>query len=210
MVAFHEVPGEPHPSLRLRSRLDRRPCSGRSGSLSVAAVRKGVSESSIPAYLKKVLLGLAADGAVRLDEVWEAIGKWFDTRNGRGIAPLRTQQPMGLLLISLLVVVGFNVDAIGATHKLYHDDATRAVITQQAFGIVETCEASHENSGDVLDGAQNEIEAIEGETDFPVGWTEDSQLDFWHVVGWLLPACAIGQGAPFWFDLLRKVSGIRN
>lgn len=156
-----------------------------------------------------MLLGLAADGAVRLDEVWEAIGKWFDTRMDMA-SRLYERNSRGVCSRSLLVVVGFNVDAIGATHKLYHDDATRAVITEQAFGIVETCEASHENNGDVLDGAQNEIEAIEGEIDFPVGWTEDSQLDFWHVAGWLRPAFAIGQGAPFWFDLLRKVSGIRN
>jgi hypothetical protein len=53
-------------------------------------------------------------------------------------------------------------------------------------------------------------------TGLPMGWTElDFQsLSFWDqtrkVLGWLLTAFALSLGAPFWFDLLQKLSSIRS
>ncbi len=58
--------------------------------------------------------------------------------------------------------------------------------------------------------------------DLPIGWTNpDCRLDFsrgfWKslpglllkLLGWILTAAAVSLGAPFWFDMLRRLTGLR-
>jgi hypothetical protein len=58
--------------------------------------------------------------------------------------------------------------------------------------------------------ALNELQLLQ----FPVGWEESNRphgVDGWTVAvaGWLLTGFAITLGAPFWFDVLGKVSNLR-
>jgi hypothetical protein len=56
------------------------------------------------------------------------------------------------------------------------------------------------------------------ELDFPVGWgfikNEDNvnTWQFWFIktIGWLITAGAGMQGAPFWFDVLKKITSTRS
>jgi hypothetical protein len=44
----------------------------------------------------------------------------------------------------------------------------------------------------------------------PVGWAEGGGVDGRHILGWLIAVIALSQGGPFWFDVLRKVSGLKG
>ena len=47
-------------------------------------------------------------------------------------------------------------------------------------------------------------------THFPLGYPDSFRLQPLVILGWLLTVAAISLGAPFWFDLLSKVSRIRS
>lgn len=43
-----------------------------------------------------------------------------------------------------------------------------------------------------------------------VGFNVDALRVVWSIVGWFIAAAAIAQGAPFWFDVLRRVAGFKR
>ena len=124
-----------------------------------------------------------------------------------------------MIAIALAVVISFNVDAIRAAQDLYQDDATRGALAQQAAAIVTACT---EGAGDsqnaaavdqelVSDCARREIDKIEGGTS-AVRWLDGRwagrirRLDAPRMgtgCGSHRPGCSI------WFDLLRRISGVR-
>ena len=72
----------------------------------------------------------------------------------------------------------------------------------------ETAEASPEER------LQANLERLQSIA-IPVGWKEEDCADPLgaakrHAFGWLLTALAVSLGAPFWFDLLKKVISIRS
>ena len=60
-----------------------------------------------------------------------------------------------------------------------------------------------------------QLAAIVKDSDLPVGWGIDkgySKKEEWlfNILGWLLTTLALSAGAPFWFDVLKKLVNIRN
>ena len=182
---------------------------------SVDALRSAIDDADLPDELKRSLLPLAADAGATLDHVRRDIGDWFDGRMDVASRIYKRNTRWIMVAIGFVVALGFNVDALGATQELYQDDAMRAAITEQATGIVEACTASEQGQPTdhekIAECARDEIDKIEGGTMLPVGWTEGrTDIDGWHVLGWLIAGIAVAQGAPFWFDLLRRASGLRK
>ena len=100
--------------------------------------------------------------------------------------------------------------------NLYANRALREAMVATAAGL---------DSGAGGPEARAELHALEARAvALPFGWTEAradalvapgramglvAGVVFAKVLGWLLTILAIGQGAPFWFDLLRRVGPIR-
>jgi hypothetical protein len=188
---------------------------------SVDQLRTAIKASAtLPEEIKRSLLPIASDATATLDRVRLDIGEWFDTRMVTASRVYRRNTRWIMIAIALAVVISFNVDAIRVAQDLYQDDATRGALAQQAAAIVTACT---EGAGDsqnaaavdqelVSDCARQEIDKIEGGMTLPVGWTDAGQdgFDGLTLLGWVLAVVAIAQGAPFWFDLLRRISGVRS
>ncbi len=178
---------------------------------SVQAVRSAINGTDVPDDLKRSLLPIASDAAATLDQVREGIGQWFDTRMEAASRLYKRNTRWIMVVVGFAVVLAFNVDAIGVTTELYRDDAARAAIAEQATGIVQTCTEKEPDQGKIANCASEEIDKIEGELVLPVGWTEGRDvIDGWHIIGWLIAGIAVAQGAPFWFDLLRRATSVRK
>ncbi len=53
--------------------------------------------------------------------------------------------------------------------------------------------------------------ALTKDAGFPIGWNIQKGYSLlWVLAGWLLTACALSAGAPFWFDMLKKLINIRS
>ena len=146
----------------------------------------------------------------KADEGIEAIeGKisgWFDAGMKRASGLYKRKIQMCSFLISFVIVIGLNANTITIAQELWDNDDLRA----QTNAIIKEIEQSNSSN---LNKNKLQEQINKAKIDFPLGWgkNKDSSLSWWEVIlGWLITIAAVSLGAPFWFDLLRKVSNIRK
>jgi len=137
-------------------------------------------------------------------------------RNSKGVA----------LLIGITMAVLSNADAFHMISRLSTDSALRNTIVNNAGQIVVQ---NRETLKYVDIGTlRSQTEEALSDISLPIGWTEVnikqqvglltlrnaspmSFLRFARVIpGWILSGIAIAMGAPFWFDLIGKITNVRN
>ncbi len=180
------------------------------GSWSISKIKtnlKGFQKSnpSLAQKLGYILKGID-DKAAKLDEKlaeWHReFENWYnDTMNQISAEYKRFAQLMAFL-IGLVISVSLNVDSIQIARELWQEPTVRAVIVAQAQAQVE--------AGSPPAGFQETINSLI----FPIGWYSGTipQTPWdWAVksFGFLLSGAAAAQGAPFWFDALRKLIDFR-
>ncbi|HEV2757390.1 MAG TPA: hypothetical protein VG318_16615 [Actinomycetota bacterium] len=167
------------------------------------------------------LLRLAADVGDDIDDLKKAIEDWYDEAMGHVSGWYRRRVQRWLLLYATILTLGMNVDAGLIARTLWTDDAVRSAV------VAAAANAEDPNGGDVggteldLDAIAKDVEGVKG-LGLPVGWTDDAadprawpgwdggEKLVWRLLGWLLTIIALSLGAPFWFDLLGKVSRLRQ
>jgi hypothetical protein len=137
-----------------------------------------------------------------------------------------------LLGISLVLVIGLNINTITIADYLSRNEAVRSTVVMQ----VEKTTAGTTTAGGIdYATAKKQL----NELGLPIGWSNGwgaprtgsareasggYEIEFrgrtwlfrpWNdlfgpLVGWLLTAAAATLGAPFWFDLLNKIMVIRS
>lgn len=174
-------------------------------------VRSDIARASIPAGTKSALLSLANGAATTRDELRVLIEEWFDGAMSRVSGWYKRKTQIIVCVLSLLVAVGMNVNTVSIADRLVHDDAVRAAVVQQAADTTA-------RSGDSLEETATKVSAVE-RLGLPLGWNKpagdparpDLRDHFARTVGgWLLTFLALSLGAPFWFDALSKLAGLRS
>jgi hypothetical protein len=175
--------------------------------------------------LRNVLNQLLRQANNNLDHFKREIEKWYDNVMDRasGWYKRRTQQI--LLLMGLGIAVLFNADTFSIYERLSSDPQNLQEIVALAENYVRVNEntdfSQRENVAfdQALDDLElvlaNEIESIR--SPLGLGWegfmndaAQFGPLDWLgKVLGFFVTALAISLGAPFWFDLLRKLVNIR-
>ena len=98
-----------------------------------------------------------------------------------------------LLILSVTVAIGLNVDTVRVATSFWNDQALRSAVVAQA------------NTGN-----KNAVETIENLT-LPVGWGPNAPDNVLAALpGWILTIAALQLGAPFWFDLLSRLARMRG
>jgi hypothetical protein len=148
------------------------------------------------------------------DEMMERVSGWYK----------RTVQLI-LFLVAIVVVAGINADSFTIGQRLWKDDAVRSAVVAQANKTVASAEAECTQADSTAAGtdssqptpAEKAAKCLDEvkELGIPVGWTTDTSPDSWQEVlgkifGLLITVFAVQLGAPFWFDLLGKVSHLRG
>jgi hypothetical protein len=129
------------------------------------------------------------------------VERWYDRGMERVSGWYKRRIQIILFVVGLAVAALINADALRAADHLWKDQAVRD-------GLIAQLESSPPGEADTdLVGRLDEI-------GFPIGWEEANRPDDvagWlvGVLGWLLTGVAVTFGAPFWFDLLGKVSNLR-
>jgi hypothetical protein len=129
------------------------------------------------------------------------VERWFDRGMERVSGWYKRRSQIIVFAVGLVVIVAINASALTAANRLWKDDAFRQ-------GLVAQVEHQQE--------ATSGTEALDRleELQFPVGWERSNRpqgADGWALaaLGWLLTGIAVTFGAPFWFDVLGKVSNLR-
>jgi hypothetical protein len=128
------------------------------------------------------------------------VERWFDRGMERVSGWYKRRAQVIVFIAGLAVTVLINASALTAANRLWKDDGFRN-------GLVAQVEHQQE--------AASGTEALDRleELPFPIGWEESNQPRGWGwalaILGWLITGFAVSFGAPFWFDVLNKISNLR-
>ncbi|HTE25565.1 hypothetical protein [Flavitalea sp.] len=147
---------------------------------------------------------LFADARQDVSEFRNRLDEWFDETMQRTNGWYKQQTQTILLFIGFFIAVIFNVDTVAITKILSKDKKVREQIVQLAFNnkinpdSVYLMLAEDASSTQHLFGLEHSNSRI---------YQANPAL---KTGGWIITALAISLGAPFWFDLLNKVTQVRS
>ena len=154
------------------------------------------------------------------------VEKWYDDVMDRASGWYKRNTQRLLLFVGLFIAVVFNADTIAIYDKLARSPETRLQIANMAREQIAVSESVGISTAEMVNGIDvksnlNKLIADDIATlNNPLGLGWDSFVApatekrnyFWleKIFGWLITALAVSLGAPFWFDLLRKVVNVRS
>jgi hypothetical protein len=177
----------------------------------LSAVHKAISDANLPAGTKNALLALVKDAGDDRDKLREAIEQWFDATMDRVSGWYKRKTQIIICVLSAIVAIGLNVNTVSIADRLIHDDTLRAAVAAQAVG-------ASPKTTDSLETTAKNIVAVQS-LGLPIGWNkapdDPARADLSKhptrtILGWLLTFLALSLGAPFWFDALGRLAGLRN
>jgi hypothetical protein len=174
----------------------------------MADIRNAIAGSDlIPAGTKTVLVSLASDAVKDRDQLRAEIEHWFDSAMDRVSGWYKRRTQLVICALSLVVTIGLNVNTVSIADRLMSDDGIRAALVQSA--TTDTVK-----KGESVSQVAGQIQSL----GLPIGWNkkpgDPAQVSFsthWGraLGGWLITFLALSLGAPFWFDALGKIAGLR-
>ena len=173
----------------------------------MADIRKEIEDCAlIPAGTKSVLVSLASDAMRDRDHLRMEIEHWFDSAMDRVSGWYKRRIQVVICVLSFIVAVGLNVNTVSIADRLVNDDGLRAALVQSATNTAA-------KPGETMSKVAGQIQSL----GLPIGWDKQPgdparvSLKHWGraIGGWLITFLALSLGAPFWFDALGKIAGLR-
>ena len=185
---------------------------GPGGAQSVRQVKAAVEKLPEGSDLRTAMLVLIDEAQGDIKKVRTNIEDWFNNTMDRVSAWYKARAQTVTFVVALFVAVLMNADTIEITRHLSNDPALRnALVTQaQAYANQESGETAAVTPASVKK-IEESVARLE-KLGLPLGWKnlpEDWDLGT-KALGLLLSTLAISLGAPFWFDVLKKVASLKN
>lgn len=149
----------------------------------------------------EAILAVAGDD---LSAVQKGLESWYDDAMDRVSGWYKRHTQVMLLLLGLCVATSFNADTFKLVAHLNEDEPAREALVSAASSFVTA------NQGKPPDAQLKDIDSYVGQIrtkGSPLG--KQPTFDVASFFGFLVTAFAISLGAPFWFDLLNRLSVIR-
>jgi hypothetical protein len=170
-------------------------------------------------HARRSLLVLLDNAGGDLGRARAAIERWFDDAMDRVSGWYRRGAQRNIVIIALLFVGALNGDTLVLAKGLWRDGLLRESVTtsarelrekgQQAPNVVEI----QQRLGQLHAPLGWRLADLPGQKALESGglWTAKDVLWWWaaKVLGLMMTLIAVSLGAPFWFQLLNKVSTLR-
>ncbi|HXS15842.1 MAG TPA: hypothetical protein VN764_01550 [Polyangiaceae bacterium] len=185
--------------------------------ITLASLRENVGQLGNPRLQRMLILAIdSAEGDI--ERVRHNLHTWFDDGMGR-VSGWYKRSTQTVIFLTALLVVGFlNINTISIAQYLYENDEARAQLVAAAEQTTRSGQAPTQDAAtaQLFDAA------------LPIGWSRgygapvvkhwqdpQSPFDFWNDVvgtvgGLMFTVFATMLGAPFWFDVLARVTTIRS
>lgn len=130
---------------------------------------------------------------------------WFNTSMTKASSWYREKAKLIALIIGVFLAAIFNVDSIQIVEQLWREPTLRQSLVAQAQTMDETAGVT----------SVADLEARYEDLKLPVGWGDETRPDAWQgwalkVLGLFISGLAAMQGAPFWFDMLKKLLNLKD
>ena len=184
---------------------------------SLRATRSTIDETigRLPAGdLKRLLSGFWLEVESDTAAFGASIERWFDSSMERVSGWYQRRTRWIILAIGAVLAISLNASTIDVTNRLWHDPAQRAALLTVVDAQASVAPASNDPSAtaslDRIDATLRQLDS----SGLSIGWPDHRQRTAadWliTVLGWLVTAVAVSLGAPFWFDVLNRVSNLRT
>jgi hypothetical protein len=163
---------------------------------------------------KTELQRLINSGVTRASDLRAKMGLWLEGLMDQSAAMFKMYAQQFVLLFSLCLTLVLGVDSIDLFRQLWSSPDLRAIAAVKAQAYID--QKGYDADPDPL---LTDLEQLT----IRVGWASilknappsDSLVEFvkfWllKVIGLLITVVAVSQGAPFWYDILRKVSQAKS
>ncbi|MGH7118442.1 MAG: hypothetical protein ACREFP_05580, partial [Acetobacteraceae bacterium] len=150
-----------------------------------------------PGDLKTVLAAFVHAAAGDIDKLRAHIERWFDAAMDRVSGIYKRHSQYMLLILGAVLAVVLDVNAFHLAHRLWYEPSARAALVANAGSA---------NPDISLSEAWGRLRI----QPLPLGRTEWEWPRVPEIGGWIVSALAISLGAPFWFDLFRKLGNLRS
>ena len=202
--------------------------SGENGAhLSLAELEATIDKIAVP-DVKKTLKGFLnaiksetqkSEGVLR--EFRLSIEAWFDNKMEQLSIWYKRNTRVIIFFLTVFIVGALNVDTIMIARSLYKYDLLRATVVATARERAGGIEIKKETDTPItmVSQVRSELES----TGLPIGWrlqgktdvyNQGLPVDFWQwlnkIIGLLITILAISMGAPFWFDMLKKLTSMHG
>jgi hypothetical protein len=174
--------------------------------------------------VRRVVQLLFKEAGGNLEEFRRNVERWFDEGMGRVSGWYRRRVHLFLWILAIALSVILNVDSFQIAAALWKDDTVRSALVAQAEEVAAQ-PAPEGGAGEAPPESQSikevaaEVEALRA-LNVPLGWSLQPgdpravprSAGGWvtKVIGLLLTAAALTFGAPFWFDVLKRVAQVRS
>ncbi|MCB0577860.1 MAG: hypothetical protein KDD10_00945 [Phaeodactylibacter sp.] len=174
--------------------------------------------------LRNVLKQFLREADNNVDVFKGKVKWWYNDVMDRASGWYKRYTQKILVGVGFLIALIFNADTLAIYERLENDpDTLQKVVnlaedfvdSKDTFDVVTAGDPEFEASLAKLKGlVDNQIETVRS----PLGlgwknvvWEEVGWYDVvTKILGWIVTALAVSLGAPFWFDLLRKLVNIRT
>lgn len=168
------------------------------------------ANEAIPVRLRRQLEAVIPE-TTNPDEVRKAIETWYDDAMERVSGWYKRKAQLITLAMGIVVTVLLNADTLTFANSLLQNPAAREAFVASATEIAAASPAPG-SQVPTLDLAQvkTQLEPV----GFGLGWSLDDKAtkpEAWlaRLLGWVITILAITMGAPFWFDVVTRLTNIR-
>jgi len=170
--------------------------------------------------IRRALLALSAEGKHDLEKFKSRVSAWFDQAMDRVSGWYTKRAKLIGAIVAALVVIVVNADSVKLARAIW----TNGTLRQQLVGIGAEIGQKTANGNDTA-AAQQKLEGQAAEIlgSLPIGWPcKGTKPDIGEVCilsgnfgissipGWIITMAAVSFGAPFWFDLLGRITRVRG
>ena len=188
--------------------------------ITLDSVRRQISTIQNPFVQRALLVALdTAEGD--LQKAQANIEAWYDSAMDRVSGWYKRKTQAILFGLGLFVAIAGNVDTLAIARFLYADKPTREALVAEAqragatsadaAGVIAQIQALRLPIGWSRRPEVSSSAKPPGDTGPPESrsWLSDLSGVLEPIPGWITTAFAISLGAPFWFDVLKRVMEIR-
>ena len=180
---------------------------------SVKALKDKGEESEMKNFalsLDTLLIGIeekADDATHAITEARKRVEGWFNNSMDRLGGAFRRRMQIIAIVVGVTIAAALNVDTGAILTTLWRDPVLRQAVVTQANQLQEA-EIQAGETPSAEDIAKN-VEKL-NVLSLPIGWSPKNiptTANGWvaKIIGILLSGMAAAQGAPYWFDLMRKL-----
>jgi hypothetical protein len=170
-----------------------------------------------PAIVRRMLQDALDEDREHIDRFRKSVERSFDEVMDRVSGWYKRRVQLILFIVAIALTAVMNADSFSIAQRLWKDPALRGAVVAQASQVVKNGKADCaqvDEQTPKTDAAANCVAEVKN-LGLPLGWSDaTSPHDFWSllgkILGLLVTGFALSLGAPFWFDLLSKVSNLRG